>query len=88
MIRGKILDTAKKIINGDRQDAYGNPEDCFELIKQYWSTYLKIKLTPAQVAMMMVFLKLAREGNNHKTDNQVDACGYLALYEDLIGGQK
>jgi hypothetical protein len=37
---GKILMQALDIINGDRQDTYGKPEDSFELIAEYWNSYL------------------------------------------------
>ena len=32
--RGAVLDEARKTINGDRQDAYGNPEDSFSRMKR------------------------------------------------------
>lgn len=35
--RGTVLDEAKIIINGERQDQYGNPEDNFALIARLWS---------------------------------------------------
>lgn len=38
--RGKILIQALDIINGDRQDTYGKPEDSFALIAEYWNSYL------------------------------------------------
>ena len=38
--RGKILMQALEIINGDRQDTYGKPEDSFALIAEYWNSYL------------------------------------------------
>jgi len=38
--RGKILMQALDIINGDRQDMYGKPEDSFALIAEYWNSYL------------------------------------------------
>lgn len=35
-------------------------------------------------AMMMTLMKIAREkGGAGKSDNIVDACGYLGLYEDM-----
>ena len=37
---GSSLIEANKIINGERQDAYGNPEDSFATIAEYWNTYL------------------------------------------------
>lgn len=40
-MRGKVLNEALLIINGERQDVYGSPEDSFELIADYWRTYLR-----------------------------------------------
>jgi len=34
------LDEANIIINGERQDVYGSPEDSFSVIAEYWNTYL------------------------------------------------
>lgn len=82
--RGVVLAEAGKVINGERQDAYGNPEDSFAGIAVLWGWYLGRALSPADVAMMMALLKFAREKNQRKRDNIVDACGYLALYEDIV----
>lgn len=38
---GPCLTEANNIINGERQDHYGNPEDSFALIAEYWEVYLK-----------------------------------------------
>jgi len=81
---GDSLHEAYKIINGERRDQYGDVEDSFELIADYWSTYLEAKIEPKDVAMMMVLLKIAREKNQHKHDNAVDALGYLAIYADKL----
>lgn len=87
MKRGQILTDAVKVINGDRQDTYGNPEDSFETISQYWSLFLKKKLKvnidKQDVAMMLVLFKIAREENQHKKDNLVDAAGYLGILGDM-----
>lgn len=83
MLRGKVLDEAKRVILKDRQDDYGNPEDCFSNIAQFWSAYLGITITPEDVCMLMTLLKIAREKMKHKHDNIVDACGYLGIYESL-----
>jgi len=32
---------ADEIINGERQDTYGSPEDSFALIAEHWTTYLR-----------------------------------------------
>jgi hypothetical protein len=87
--RGSVLGEAHKIINGDRQDQYGNPEDSFQLIADYWSLYLQDKLDPGkiiypgEVGVMMALLKIAREQIQGKRDNLRDAVGYLALVADI-----
>ena len=43
-----------------------------------------IKLTPADIAMVMVMNKLAREAHLHKEDNIDDAINYLAIYNSLV----
>ena len=38
--RGDVLLRAHEIINGQRQDTYGQPEDCFASIARLWNAYL------------------------------------------------
>jgi len=37
--RGSVLEEAVDVINGERRDVYGLPEDSFELIAKYWNIY-------------------------------------------------
>jgi len=83
--RGDILYKALDIINGDRQDSYGDPEDSFKTIANFWSVYLKRYVGPKDVSMMMALLKIAREGNQHKLDNLIDCAGYIGLAADMKG---
>jgi len=78
--RNNILETAKAIINGDREGTYGKPEDCFSIIAKMWTVYLGIGVTAEDVANMMILLKVARNSNGvYKSDNWIDICGYAAL---------
>lgn len=91
---GSSLSEAYKIINGDRQDSYGNPEDSFALIAKYWQTYLShrlqhesgaVRLSALDVAHMMVLFKTARmSGQAPCRDNYIDAQGYLAIAADRL----
>ena len=78
-----VLLEAASIIQGDRNVAYGEPEDCFGLIANYWNIYMYNKKTPDisthDVAMMMCLLKIARANASKKKDNYVDIAGYAAL---------
>ena len=86
--RGRVLRKAQEVINGERQDMYGNAEDSFRDIGALWSWYLGMEVKARDVAMMMVLFKLAREKHQWKRDNVVDACGYLGLYEDIMESGK
>lgn len=88
--RKTILSEAERVICNDRQDQYGNAEDSFKLIANFWNVYLQRKLdgpsaiTPYDVARMMTLLKLARSMTNpmHQ-DNDIDICGYTAIAAEL-----
>lgn len=86
---GNLAVDALKIINGERQNSYGDPEDSFNSIASIWVWYLKnvygnsIHISPKDVAIMMTLLKIARECNQNKEDNIIDAIGYLALAGDM-----
>lgn len=90
--RGKILLKALDIINGERQDTYGKPEDSFKLIGEYWSNYLsangkgvKVKVSPRDVAEMMMLFKIARmSGQKPNLDNYLDLVGYAGIAADML----
>jgi hypothetical protein len=87
-----IIDQAKEIIEGDREQTYGNPGINLKRIADQWSCYLNqkhessIMLSEEDVCWMMVLLKMARQMHSHKSDNLVDAIGYVALI-DKVGNR-
>lgn len=84
MTREDILDTAKEIVTGARQTTYGTPEDSFSTIAGLWGSYLGINVSPSDVAMLMVLLKVARsKGDAGYADNYVDIAGYAACAGEL-----
>lgn len=91
--RGAVLMQAHTTINGERQDQYGNAEDNFKAIAEFWNEYLsdhlQASLTAHDVAMMMCLLKIARiKTGAGKEDNYVDLCGYAALAADIARQEK
>lgn len=90
------LKEADKIINGERQDSYGAPEDSFPIIAGYWNVFLAAKLkalgidvkdllSPLDTTNMMVLFKQARKlGQRPSRDNYVDSCGYEAIGADRL----
>lgn len=88
--RKEILETAARIICGERMDQYGRPEDSFKTIADYWSLWKGVQFTPHDVAMMMALLKVARvQTGTQKDDSYVDLCGYAAIAGEIAlkGGQ-
>lgn len=79
MTRKECLDAAGKAVLTDRAREYGHPEDCFGLIAALWSRYTERDISSADVAVMMILLKIARiEGNPRHADSWVDIAGYAA----------
>lgn len=92
MKRDEILKTAEEIVTKDRNVQYGEPENNFSVIAEYWSTYLSqhnggraVLLTPMDVALMMVLFKLGRLTTARAVtlDSFVDAAGYVACAGEI-----
>ena len=80
-----ILEEAARLVDGDREDAYGHPSVDLARTGRMWGAILGIPDVPAEtVALMMVCLKLSREVNLHGRDNLVDAAGYLRCVEKVL----
>jgi hypothetical protein len=79
-----VLEEAQRLVGGDRGKAYGHPYHDFERTGKMWAAILGVpEVTPAQVALCMVGVKISRECNSPKRDNRVDGPGYF-LCLDMI----
>lgn len=90
MNRKEFLNLAETTVCQSRRDLYGNAENCFQTIADYWSIFLSrtvnvgIKLDPQDVAMMMSLFKIARwHSSPSHHDNIVDGIGYMALAGEM-----
>lgn len=83
--RDNCLDTAKRLINGDRKDDYGDAYLMHERIAHLWMRYLdfQVNIKAQDVAAMMILLKIARLRRQSKDDTWVDICGYAALGSEM-----
>jgi hypothetical protein len=82
-----ILQEAEKAVYGDRQADYGTVTENFNTIAALWSAVLKTKVTPEQVGLCMVQVKVARQMYKPKRDNLVDGAGYFATIEKMYSEQ-
>ena len=69
----------------ERSAQYGDAGTSMEAIATRWSVTLGREVTPAQVVLCLLDLKLARLAHDpaHE-DSAVDVCGYAALLRGLI----
>ena len=68
----------------ERRKAYGEPRANMEAVAKRWSITLGYTVTPAQVVLCMIDLKLARLGYDPKHhDSAVDVLGYAALLPEV-----
>lgn len=87
--RKTILDAAITCVCKERNDQYGEPEDCFQDIANLWAAYKGVDFDPFDVAMMMSLLKVARaKANPQHTDNYIDLCGYGSIAGELANKEE
>lgn len=87
MHRSKVLEEANKLTTGDRLKSYGSPYKNHADIAVGWSVILGKQVTPAEVALCMAWLKIARTVKDPTLiDSYVDGAAYMAIAGELIDG--
>jgi hypothetical protein len=78
-----ILAQAAAVI-ADRRATYGEPAASMAMVAARWSVTLGHPVTPAEVMLCMIDLKLARLAHDptHR-DSLVDVIGYAALLPEV-----
>lgn len=91
MTQEGILEEALRITSVDRRKAYDAATPNHQRIAGAWNWYLASRPDPAEpispkdVAMMMLLLKVAREVNSPRRDNFVDIAGYARCAAQIEG---
>ena len=83
MISQDLLDEAKKLIGGDRQEEYGDKLKNHQNNADLWSVFLQKKITAHDVAICMALVKVARLMNQHKKDSYLDMAAYAAIAGEI-----
>ena len=83
MKRGKVLQTAFKLIFGPRSEKYGPPLTNHQRIAAGFSVIFNQEVTPSQVVKALIWLKIARLVNANDDDSWVDIAGYAAIGSEI-----
>ena len=79
-----ILEEAQRLVHGARGSDYGHPLDDFTKTARLWEVILGVEVSPEQVALCMMGVKISRELNAPKRDNMVDLAGYAETLRMVI----
>jgi hypothetical protein len=85
-----ILQEAQRLVHGDRGADYGHPIEDFTRTGRIWGAILGLDraVTPNEVALCMVGVKLSREVNRPKRDNRADGAGYFETLDMVVQKQE
>jgi hypothetical protein len=80
----ELLDEVKGTLH-ERGRIYGSSRTNHERISELWTGYLGDYISPMQVSMCMLLVKVSRltESPNHQ-DSIKDILGYAAIYNELL----
>lgn len=77
-----VLEEAMRLTKGDRQAAYGPPDQDFKRTANMWTALFEdmlkdgVRFTSSHVAQAMILLKQSRQLHSPKRDNWTDTAGY------------
>ena len=77
-----FLSTVDAIVQ-QRGELYGSPRDNMENIAKRWTLTLGHKITPAQVVLCMLDVKMARLSHGIHADSIQDIAGYAAVLNQV-----
>ena len=79
----EILEQTIRIVTGQRQQDYGDKVINHQNIADLWSSYLNKKISPHDVAICMLLVKVARLKNRKTKDCYVDMAGDAAIAGEI-----
>lgn len=84
-----VCQEADRLVAHDRQSSYGHPYDNFTHTGRLWAPILGLdEVTPEQVALCMIQVKVSRQCFRPKRDNLTDICGYSKCLDMVAAARK
>jgi hypothetical protein len=79
----QLLEHAADLVTRRRRE-YGEPVDLFVQVAKRWSLDLGTEISPAQIVLCLIDLKLARLARDPRHfDSQADLAGYAACLREV-----
>jgi hypothetical protein len=79
-----MLQHAASVV-AERRKIYGDPAASMAVVAKRWSITLGRAVTPAEVVLCLIDLKLARLGHDPKhQDSILDVAGYAAVLQEIV----
>lgn len=79
MKKGDVARKAAELVEGDRDEAYGDALKEFGRISAVFEELTGHCITPEDMALLFICMKLVRDSFRAKEDNMVDVCGYASI---------
>lgn len=79
-----LSDLALELVDGDRQDAYGEPVEHCEKVAGVWRSMFGWDVDGHKFAIAMAALKLVREANLPKKDSRIDTAGWMEIADRIV----
>lgn len=83
-MKGRAMLRRAAAVVDARRALYGNPRQSMEAVAKRWSITLGHPVTPAQVVLCLIDLKLARLARDPRhADSILDVAGYAAVLAEV-----
>ena len=81
---GEMMLKQAATVVANRRETYGDPVPSMTMVAKRWSITLGQTVTPAQVTLCLIDLKLARLAHDPgHLDSMVDVAGYAAVLREV-----
>ena len=74
---------AIELVEGQRQEDYGDKTLNHQNIARLWTAFLDVHISPHDVAICMLLVKVARLKNMYTDDCYVDIAGYAGIAGEI-----
>jgi hypothetical protein len=82
-----VLQEAERLLSSDREESYGPAPADAARFAAIAAAATGLDIRPEHYPVLMICVKLARQGHAHKRDNLVDIAGYASIAQEVHEAQ-